>query len=84
MKTIRQILAFLIAAILAILKGIWRLFCAIFRFIWDDILGGIINWLFGNYIKAYQQRRTYTLDKTQKITSSGALFPITYQKTTTS
>ena len=48
MKTIRQILAFLIAAILAVLKGIWRLFCAIFRFIWDDILGGIINWLFGN------------------------------------
>ena len=31
MKTIRQILAFLIAAILAVLKGIWRLFCAIFR-----------------------------------------------------
>lgn len=48
MKTIRQILAFLIAAILAVLKGIWRLFRAIFRFIWDDILGGIINWLFGN------------------------------------
>ena len=48
MKTIRQILAFLIAAILAILKGIWRLFCSIFRYIWDDILGGIINCLFGN------------------------------------
>lgn len=48
MKTIRQILAFFIAAILAVLKGIWRLFCAIFRFIWDDILGSIINWLFGN------------------------------------
>ncbi|WP_225757721.1 hypothetical protein [Cardiobacterium sp. Marseille-Q4385] len=48
MKTIRRILAFLIAAILAVLKGIWRLFRAIFRFIWDDILGGIINWLFGN------------------------------------
>ena len=48
MHTTRQLLAFLIAAILAILEGIWRLFCSICRFIWNDILGGIINWLFGN------------------------------------